>query len=67
MKEIYHIYFDCSGNILIGEKTNVTDTIITLKNSKFTNSNGVEQTLEECHVNKNKIAFYYIERKCEDE
>ncbi len=67
MKNIYHIYFDCNGGILIGEETTSDSIFINLTNATFIDSNGIKHSLKECHVNRNKIAFYYVESKYEDE
>ena len=67
MKRIYHIYFDCSGSVLIGEETTSSSTEISLTTVRFVDANGNEHPLKDCQVNRNKIAFYYVERKLEDE
>lgn len=67
MKTIYHIYFDCNGSVLVGEETTSTSSIISLTNAYFIDSKGIKRSLKECHVNRDNIAFYYVECKYEDE
>lgn len=62
MKTIYHIYFDCSGAVLIGESSTVSNSEIPLSSATFIDVNGIEHALNNCIVNKNRIAFYYVER-----
>lgn len=62
MKQIYHIYYDLSGNVLTGTYVDGSGDCWTLENVSFKDENGCTHIIQRCSVVKNKVLFYFVER-----